>query len=344
MNDRELFKIAKEASLHAYVPYSGFPVGAALECEDGTVFTGEEAVTRYENQMREMSQMLRAQSGEYELTVYTAGGQLVALTMVSRTTEAEKAATAVLEKMKAFTKKDSETPAADESAVMTQGEPDSQNLTYYRKTLAGEVSHLIDWKITQDNETLRVSGEYRDAGDKVQAEVVLSSDGDEISLLYGRDAMGFVAAAAKKSTSETYALVFDHEETDADLYWSLKVLGGNHLFEADRFSWNTVCEAENPQETEYLALVCDVQGFGMGNIAQEKLSLDLSLMGESLATLHVDRKATQEEALPTMVDLSKMTDEEMGQWGVETLSQGVSGLVGITQKLPDSVMNALFGF
>ena len=40
MNDRELFKIAKEASLHAYVPYSGFPVGAALECEDGTVFTG----------------------------------------------------------------------------------------------------------------------------------------------------------------------------------------------------------------------------------------------------------------------------------------------------------------
>lgn len=40
MNDRELFKIAKEASLHAYVPYSGFPVGAALECEDGTIFTG----------------------------------------------------------------------------------------------------------------------------------------------------------------------------------------------------------------------------------------------------------------------------------------------------------------
>jgi len=40
MNDRELFKIAKEASLHAYVPYSGFPIGVALECEDGTIFTG----------------------------------------------------------------------------------------------------------------------------------------------------------------------------------------------------------------------------------------------------------------------------------------------------------------
>ena len=40
MTDRELFEIAKKASLNAYVPYSGFPVGAALECEDGTIFTG----------------------------------------------------------------------------------------------------------------------------------------------------------------------------------------------------------------------------------------------------------------------------------------------------------------
>ena len=40
MNDSELLRIAKEASLNAYVPYSGFPVGAALECEDGTVYTG----------------------------------------------------------------------------------------------------------------------------------------------------------------------------------------------------------------------------------------------------------------------------------------------------------------
>jgi len=40
MNDRELLNRAREAAGNAYVPYSHFPVGAALECEDGTVFTG----------------------------------------------------------------------------------------------------------------------------------------------------------------------------------------------------------------------------------------------------------------------------------------------------------------
>ncbi|MBQ6048581.1 MAG: cytidine deaminase, partial [Oscillospiraceae bacterium] len=40
MTDRELMSIAKEASKNAYAPYSKFQVGAALECEDGTVFTG----------------------------------------------------------------------------------------------------------------------------------------------------------------------------------------------------------------------------------------------------------------------------------------------------------------
>ena len=40
MTDKELFEIAREASTRAYVPYSHFPVGAALECEDGTIFTG----------------------------------------------------------------------------------------------------------------------------------------------------------------------------------------------------------------------------------------------------------------------------------------------------------------
>lgn len=38
---REELKAAAVAMLdRAYVPYSHFPVGAALECEDGTVFTG----------------------------------------------------------------------------------------------------------------------------------------------------------------------------------------------------------------------------------------------------------------------------------------------------------------
>jgi len=40
MNDRELLTIAQKASEKAYAPYSEFHVGAALECEDGTVFTG----------------------------------------------------------------------------------------------------------------------------------------------------------------------------------------------------------------------------------------------------------------------------------------------------------------
>lgn len=40
MNDRDLLNLAVEAAKNAYVPYSHFPVGAALECEDGTVFTG----------------------------------------------------------------------------------------------------------------------------------------------------------------------------------------------------------------------------------------------------------------------------------------------------------------
>lgn len=40
MDYSELINIAAEAMQNAYVPYSNFPVGAALLCNDGTVFIG----------------------------------------------------------------------------------------------------------------------------------------------------------------------------------------------------------------------------------------------------------------------------------------------------------------
>ena len=40
MTAEKLCELAKEAMQHAYVPYSGFKVGAALLCKDGTVYQG----------------------------------------------------------------------------------------------------------------------------------------------------------------------------------------------------------------------------------------------------------------------------------------------------------------
>ena len=40
MTDRELINLAFDRMKNAYAPYSGFHVGAALECEDGSVFLG----------------------------------------------------------------------------------------------------------------------------------------------------------------------------------------------------------------------------------------------------------------------------------------------------------------
>lgn len=40
MTDLDLLTIAKDAMHHAYAPYSGYLVGAALLCEDGSVYTG----------------------------------------------------------------------------------------------------------------------------------------------------------------------------------------------------------------------------------------------------------------------------------------------------------------
>lgn len=40
MNNSDLIKIALEARKFSYSPYSGFSVGAALLCDDGSVYTG----------------------------------------------------------------------------------------------------------------------------------------------------------------------------------------------------------------------------------------------------------------------------------------------------------------
>ena len=40
MTPKELIALAAQAMDNAYAPYSGFRVGAALLCSDGTVFTG----------------------------------------------------------------------------------------------------------------------------------------------------------------------------------------------------------------------------------------------------------------------------------------------------------------
>ena len=40
MKPEQLIELAKEAMGHAYAPYSGYKVGAALLCADGTVYQG----------------------------------------------------------------------------------------------------------------------------------------------------------------------------------------------------------------------------------------------------------------------------------------------------------------
>ena len=40
MTDRNLLERAAAAMANSYSPYSRFPVGAAIECSDGSVFTG----------------------------------------------------------------------------------------------------------------------------------------------------------------------------------------------------------------------------------------------------------------------------------------------------------------
>jgi cytidine deaminase len=46
MDLERLYAMAEEAALASYSPYSDFRVGAALVCEDGTVFTGTNVENR----------------------------------------------------------------------------------------------------------------------------------------------------------------------------------------------------------------------------------------------------------------------------------------------------------
>ena len=59
MTDRELMSRAKAASMNAYVPYSRFSVGAALECDDGTVFTPQLPPHRHLRRQRKLVHALR---------------------------------------------------------------------------------------------------------------------------------------------------------------------------------------------------------------------------------------------------------------------------------------------
>lgn len=40
MTNQALIELARQARDHAYAPYSNYPVGAALICADGQIFTG----------------------------------------------------------------------------------------------------------------------------------------------------------------------------------------------------------------------------------------------------------------------------------------------------------------
>ena len=94
---------------------------------------------------------------------------------------------------------------------------------------------------------------------------------------------------------------------------------------------------------EYAALLCRVQGFVLGDMARENTTLDWQLGGQRLAALHIEKKAVREEALPQMVSLGDMTDEEAVRRGMKVLSNGLRTLIELPLRLPDSVTSELFG-
>ncbi|MBQ8537485.1 MAG: hypothetical protein IJ461_08815 [Clostridia bacterium] len=292
-----------------------------ITADDGTTYTGQQALDYYDGQMRQLSEMIRSLGQEFEVTYWYGGGEIVAIRMTGKAaalTPEEKAAAQVNQMLASF-------GVEEQTEMVAPQLPDGQDFTYYRKTADAAVTHTLDWTITADGETVRMNGLFTDSGEEVSARLTIDLDVSTIRLAYLRNAQGFTASIS--NGLETYSLIFTKEDAESSLYWNLKVTG-----------------SDGAAETEYLSLIYDAQGFGMGNVAQEKISLELSLMGQSLATLHVDRSATQEEALPTFVSLGDMTDEQLTQWTQEALSTAATSLFGLTQKLPDSVMFALFGY
>lgn len=206
---------------------------------------------------------------------------------------------------------------ADEAAA------DGQTMTYYRKTVDETVNHSLDWAITAQGETLTLKGQYAAAPEGVNAELVMAMGGEPVTLTYVRNADGFTAAIT--NGQETYSLIFAKEDGDSALNWSLKAIGNDGV-----------------TETEYVALTYQVQGFGLGDIAQEKTSLALALGGVNMGTLHIDRTAAKQEALPTFVSLRDMTDEQLTLWAQDTANTAVTSLFTLLQHLPESVTSALF--
>ena len=300
--------------------------------EDGTLYTGEEAVSYFEKELRRLPETIRAMERDYEVTYLFGKGQLVALQMLTVPSAKTQAVQAVFQQMNAF--------VSSENQI---GEPGGQQAYYYRKTVSGEVTHRLFWKLMEDASWMQALGTYRDFGDKVQGELTLIDNTTNLYLNYGRDAQGFVASVS--DGEEVYGATFDRQETAEGYDWSLKLWGGEAQGMArERFQWQEAPEKKGAAPLmEYAALLCRVQGFVLGDMARENTTLDWQLGGQRLAALHIEKKALREEALPQMVSLGDMTDEEAVRWGMKVLSNGLRTLIELPLRLPDSVTSELFG-
>ena len=77
MTDQELVAVALKARENAYAPYSRFRVGAALECADGTVYTGinfENSPNRYTKISERTPRVTAVSEGRRALTRLAVAG------------------------------------------------------------------------------------------------------------------------------------------------------------------------------------------------------------------------------------------------------------------------------